>query len=522
MDEYKNKLLEEYETNDSQVIKSLHENDEYKDSDNYSLKNTPKKSRKSDSAARIIVSFTSFPARINIVHRVLKSLYAQSKKPDKIILWLAEEQFLNLENDLPTELVEDRNEGKFDIRWCDDLGSHKKYFYAMQEYPEDIIITIDDDTIYHQDVIKTLYELHRKYPRAVTSIFAKLMLFDDDIHFLPYNDWLYNVVLPVPSMQIIPMGGGGVLYPPHVLDEGVFDKQIILNKLKYKGVICDDDVWLKMHSLLAGNSTVTQPQYTVYNQVINTPESIRELDIIDQQQNNLLASDIMSFRSVDGKRDIKNVILKAREDGDYYDLNSPIVRERTYQFVLERLNIRIQSVYHSADKDTDYIKHEYLHYVLSFFTTAMTYGDTQLSNKYIAKLKEAFLSIPDIEQLSSTSKFVDALIKYDAVLLTQLNIWHRQLKNYYQMLDNWKVFFQSSLENKTSYTYTQSYIGFIRNLYRFSKNINHNVYSDAQISELRRTVKKEWKEISFLFKFRYMIQASANRIKRYLSGVYRD
>lgn len=31
-----------------------------------------------------------------------------------------------------------------------------------------------------------------------------------------------------------------------------------------------------------------------------------------------------------------------------------------------------------------------------------------------------------------------------------------------------------------------------------------------------QTIEKEWKEISFLFKFRYMILASVNRIKRYL------
>ena len=83
----------------------------------------------------------------------------------------------------------------------------------MQEYSEDIIITVDDDILYHQDTIKTLCELHRKYPRAVATIYAKLMLFDDNMNFLPYTDWFYNIVLPVPSMQIIPMGSGGVFLP---------------------------------------------------------------------------------------------------------------------------------------------------------------------------------------------------------------------------------------------------------------------------------------------------------------------
>ena len=463
---------------------------------------------------RIIVSFTSYPKRIGKVHTVLESLYAQSLKPDLIILWLAEEQFPNREADLPIELIEDKNAGKYELRWCDDLGSHKKYFYAMQEFPEDIIITVDDDNVYHYDTVKTLCELHRKYPGTVACLFAKLMLFDNKYNLLPYTDWLYNVVLPVPSMQIIPMGSGGVLYPPHVLDKGVFDKETILSKFKYRGVICGDDIWLKTHSMLAGIPTVTQDQYTITNHILFSSDSIGTLNIANQQQHNRLLDVVASLRSADGKQSVQDIIMNAHKNGDFYDLNSALVRERTYQFVLEKLNIRIAAVNNSRGDAGKNISIGHLHYVLSFFTTAMTYGDAELSGKYIAKLKESFLKIPDINEISGKSKFVDALLKYDAVLLDELNIWHQQAKNYYQMLRNWNSFFSLFKESGIPQPYMLFYMRFLTNMSKFSKRMDRNVYSPDQIETFNKDIRKAWKQISLGNKIHF----TARRISRYISA----
>ncbi|MBQ2886366.1 MAG: hypothetical protein IJE43_21810 [Alphaproteobacteria bacterium] len=42
---------------------------------------------------KVIVSLTSYPARINIVHKTIESLLNQTYKADKVILYLAYEQF---------------------------------------------------------------------------------------------------------------------------------------------------------------------------------------------------------------------------------------------------------------------------------------------------------------------------------------------------------------------------------------------------------------------------------------------
>ena len=84
-------------------------------------------------AQKIIASLTSYPARINIVPYVIASILNQTMKPDKIILWLAEAQFPDKE--LPKVFDEVKACG-VEIKFCPEgIGPHKKYYYAMKEYP---------------------------------------------------------------------------------------------------------------------------------------------------------------------------------------------------------------------------------------------------------------------------------------------------------------------------------------------------------------------------------------------------
>lgn len=68
------------------------------------VKHSPSPTR--SEGEKIIVSLTSFPARINIVVKTIKTLLTQTLKPDAVILWLAPEQFPNGEKDLPQELLD--------------------------------------------------------------------------------------------------------------------------------------------------------------------------------------------------------------------------------------------------------------------------------------------------------------------------------------------------------------------------------------------------------------------------------
>jgi hypothetical protein len=83
----------------------------------------------------IIISLTSYPARIETVVKTIRTLLNQTKKPKKILLWLALEQFPNRESELPCELQSMVGEGLI-IEWCKDLKSFKKLIPAIKKYPD--------------------------------------------------------------------------------------------------------------------------------------------------------------------------------------------------------------------------------------------------------------------------------------------------------------------------------------------------------------------------------------------------
>jgi len=189
-----------------------------------------------------IVSLTTFPARINKVWLAIESILRQKEKPDKIILWLYEGEFPD-KNNLPKNLLSQEKRG-LEIRFCDEnLMPHKKYFYTMQEYAYASVITVDDDMIYPPDLISKFIMYNKKYRGTIIcSIGRRINLEDGNI--LPYKKWEYLSCITEPSFQVLPIGCGGIFYPPDSLHSDVFD----INNLK-KLAITADDLWLKVMEL---------------------------------------------------------------------------------------------------------------------------------------------------------------------------------------------------------------------------------------------------------------------------------
>lgn len=218
-----------------------------------------------DADSKIIVSLTSYPARISTVWITIASLLQQTMKPYKLILWLAEEQFP--EHEIPDSLVRLKNRG-LEIRFCDDLRPHKKYYYAMQEYPDHFIITADDDILYPEDHIERLWEGHKKYPDTVICHWSHRIDFDGHGDFVPYNDWIDNGE-EEPSFATLAVGCNGVLYPPGSLPTETFDKRKIA-----KISSGTDDLWLKCMEILNGRKTVNcNHTVLIYYNILSTRKS---------------------------------------------------------------------------------------------------------------------------------------------------------------------------------------------------------------------------------------------------------
>lgn len=210
------------------------------------------------SEKKLIVSLTSYPARIHTVGTVVEDLQKQTRKADEIILWLAQEQFPNLEEDLPNYLRNQMNKGWVTVRWCDDLKSHKKYFYALQEYKDDLVVTVDDDLLYPETMLENLYQCYLRHPNAVSTVRAHLMIFTEDGTLMPYRDWIQetDVCLDQPSMQLFATGGAGTLYPGGIFKQELFNKDAIRETC-----IMADDLWLKAMALLSDVPVVVAQEF---------------------------------------------------------------------------------------------------------------------------------------------------------------------------------------------------------------------------------------------------------------------
>ncbi|MEU6135258.1 glycosyltransferase [Nocardioides sp. NPDC047086] len=198
---------------------------------------------------QLIVSLTSIPTRTHVLGTCIDSLLQQTMPADQVVLWLSTQNFPRKEADLPQDLVGRVGDG-FRIAWVDgDIAPHKKYFYAMQKYPDALVITVDDDVVYSENLVESLYQGHLENPRAIISERANLVMFRPDGSLREYDGWIYNCqfLRGTQSYQLLPTGIAGVLYPPGALPKAAFDVDAIQSTS-----LRADDLWLKVMATMNG------------------------------------------------------------------------------------------------------------------------------------------------------------------------------------------------------------------------------------------------------------------------------
>jgi len=193
----------------------------------------------------VVVSLTSIPSRLPIIHLTIRSLLNQQVKPEKIILWLHEE----LRNKLPSTL-QLLVGPLFEIHYVDLYCSHRKLIHSLEAYPEKTIVTCDDDLMYDSTWLMRLYNDHLRYPRAVIAHECRLIKFNERGSPEVYDQWKTESRTDISETWLMPIGYGGVLYPPHSLFKDVQDRTLFL-QLTPKA----DDLWFKAMTHLAGTAT---------------------------------------------------------------------------------------------------------------------------------------------------------------------------------------------------------------------------------------------------------------------------
>ena len=234
------------------------------------IKNQPKdiqnnlKGLLSAFSPRFIVSLTSYPARIGFVDKTIESLIEQSERAHEIILWLSDSQFPNKEKDLPDDLLALRARG-LRIEWTRDLKSYKKLVPSLKRYPEDVIITADDDILYPEWWLASLIKRHKESPKNIQVMRAHRVMFDEKFNLLPYNNWDKEIVNKPESFLNFLTGCAGCLYPPRSLDPEVIRDNIFM-------LLCpgQDDLWFWAMAIKANTKISVPREEFVLNFVPNS------------------------------------------------------------------------------------------------------------------------------------------------------------------------------------------------------------------------------------------------------------
>lgn len=242
---------------------------------------------------KIIISLTSFPERMYDIKFTLYSLLTQTVKPDEVILWLAKDQFPNREDDIPQDVLSLKKNG-LTINWCDDLKSYKKLIPSLISFPNDYIVTADDDLYYHENWLKQLVDDYKLYPNTIICQRSRRISFNDDGTLGDYSSWNLSMSEEAPSFLNFSTNGAGSLFPPNSLDGRALNLNLFSRLCPY-----GDDIWIWAMAIL--NKTKIK---TVSNNmaILTYVNPAREAKIINE-------STLFSINS-QGKNDdqINNII----------------------------------------------------------------------------------------------------------------------------------------------------------------------------------------------------------------------
>ena len=218
----------------------------------------------------IIVSLTTYGKRIYDVPLTIESIMQQTMKANRIILWL---DYSFEGQQLPKQLQKQQKRG-LEVAFCKDTGPYKKLYPALCRFPNDAIITVDDDALYDFDLIERLIVPYLQDPHYIYCHRYHRMLFDSKRQLKPYNDWEWWCRKMEASHLNFATGVGGILYPPHALHEEALNEDVFMN-------ICRtaDDVWWKAMALMKGTRVKKVFSRNVRSEEFLSNENVQDIGL---------------------------------------------------------------------------------------------------------------------------------------------------------------------------------------------------------------------------------------------------
>lgn len=173
----------------------------------------------------------------------------QTLQPDEIILWLSKEQFPT--TDTIPESLKVLEGDVFKIRMVDgDLRSHKKYYYASLEYPNDNVFLIDDDIYYPTTLLEDTWAEYLRHKNVVICNYGYYIGYTNDGIMKSYSTWKRNHNKSNDKNLFFGSGGGTLFKPSKMY------KDLTNIELASKLTPTADDIWLNAMARIAGQEIV--------------------------------------------------------------------------------------------------------------------------------------------------------------------------------------------------------------------------------------------------------------------------
>lgn len=106
---------------------------------------------------KIVVTLTTWHARISNLPQVLDSILRQTLKPDAIVLNLAFDEII------PDSVYRFLTDNEIIVNRVEDTKVYKKLIPTLKMFPDSCIINIDDDFIYPEKMIEDFMAIHRNH-----------------------------------------------------------------------------------------------------------------------------------------------------------------------------------------------------------------------------------------------------------------------------------------------------------------------------------------------------------------------
>ena len=191
----------------------------------------------------VVVSLTSYGNRIYDVSLAIESIMQGTVKPNRIVLWLSEDEF---KGRLLPKAIEKQKKRGLQVEFSEDIRSYKKLIPSLEMFPDACIVTIDDDVLYEYDFLERMLEAHRNHLKAVCGTRVHKVKLGQDGRPLSYLGWdWYTTEVGIESPLYFPTGVGGILYPPHCFAHEVLNKEVFMTLAPYA-----DDVWFYAMNLM--------------------------------------------------------------------------------------------------------------------------------------------------------------------------------------------------------------------------------------------------------------------------------